>query len=117
MYVARIPAVLAIIAALLAAPSVRTQVSGLVSVDLSDVTATIAQRRNLDESLMPLSIQVSADVAAAVCGVALDVMVQHANRGGEGCVAKQPTPELERAVADRMKTDEEPAKPARPRTD
>lgn len=118
MKLARISTVLLAAASLAGAPSVRAQASGLVSVDLSEVTAAIAQQNKLDESLMPLSIQVPAEVAAAVCGVSLEAMVQQARRGGEGCVARQPTPELGRAVADRMKTDEEPtSKQGAPRGD
>jgi hypothetical protein len=108
MHVAKFSPALVVAAGvvLLAGPA-GSQNTGLVSVDLSKVSAQIAQRNRLDESQMPMSIQVPPAVAAAACAVPLASMVNHATRGGEGCVAVEHSPALDSAVASRMKTDEE----------
>jgi len=96
-----------------AAAPAHAQSSGLVSVDLREVAPAIAQRSGLDESMMPLSIQVPPEVAATACGVAPASMAQQATRGGEGCTARTSTPELERVVTQRMKADEAATSPTR----
>ncbi len=83
----------------------------LVSVDLTRVSAQIANRHGLDESLMPLSILVPAEVAARSCGGEGSVSTRQMS--APGCVVSTPSPELEAVVVQRMKADAPPPeKPA-----
>src|SRR4051812_9546679 len=73
-----------------------------VSVDLTKVSKTIADRLGVDESNMPLSMQLTPQQAAEVC---------EAGRGtppaaAGSCTASTSSASLDRMIMARMKTDE-----------
>ncbi|HYF21245.1 MAG TPA: hypothetical protein VEA40_25505 [Ramlibacter sp.] len=69
-----------------------------VSVDLTKVSGAVAQRIQMDESNMPMSLQVPPEVAAEVCG-------PQAARSA-ACVARESSPALDRMIATRMREDD-----------
>ena len=83
-----------------------------VSVDISGLAAAMAQRMNLDESKMPLSLMVSAEVASEACAVPIHRITP------AGCEATVPTGALDRLLAARMEANaplpEPPSRPAQP---
>lgn len=102
MHLRNAPSSLAM-AACLATSAAQSQ-QALVSVDLSDVSGQLAQRNGLDESLMPLSMLVPADVASRVCGMPVGSLALTA----AGCRASSSSVELDELVKERMKADEPP---------
>ncbi|MBK0393973.1 hypothetical protein [Ramlibacter algicola] len=81
-----------------------------VSVDLSRLAPAMAQRMNLDESRMPLSLLVPAAVAAEACAVPV------ARIAPAGCQASVHSGALDRVLAARMEADApSPDEPARAR--
>lgn len=91
-------------------PLAAAQPTGLVSVDLTQVAASMAQRLGVDESRMPLSIQVAPEVAAQACGLAAGALARKGAGGAEGCVAvAAASPLLDQVLLARMKRDEDPA--------
>lgn len=88
------------------AATAHAQTSGLVSVELTQVSTSIAERLQVDEARIPMSMQVPPDVAAQVCGVAPGAATPHAAPRGDGCLARQSTPELDRLLTARMKADD-----------
>ena len=81
-----------------------------VSVDLSHLAAAMAQRMNLDESRMPLSLLVPAKVASEACAVPLHRITP------AGCEATVPTGALDRLLAARMQADAPLPEPPGPAT-
>src|SRR5688500_5922800 len=74
------------------------QTSGMVSVELTQVSASLAERLKVDEARIPMSMQVPPDVAAQVCGVAPGAPSPQVAPRGDGCMARQSTPELDRLL-------------------
>lgn len=82
-----------------------------VSVDISGLAAAMAQRMNLDESRMPLSLLVPAKVASEACAVPVHRITP------AGCEATVHSGALDRLLAARMEANTpppEPPGPARP---
>jgi hypothetical protein len=84
----------------------QTQTSGLVSVELTEVHTTMAERLKVDEAKIPMSIQVPPQVAADVCGVAPGAPSPQVARAGDGCMARRSTPDLDKLITSRMKADD-----------
>lgn len=102
----RCGAALLSLAASVGAMDAQAQAQRMVSVDLVRVSADIAQRKGLDESLMPLSILVPAQMASQVCGISPQAL---AARGqGAGCEAEVTSAELDDLVSSRMRADAAP---------
>jgi hypothetical protein len=80
--------------------------SGLVSVELTQVSANIAERLKVDEAKMPMSIQVPPNVAAEVCGVTPGAPSAQVARSGDGCMARKSSPALDQLITSRMKADD-----------
>lgn len=72
--------------------------SPTISVDLTQVSADIAQRLGVDEANMPMSMQLPPDQAAQVCGSA----------ERNSCTATRSSSALDQLVGSRMKADETP---------
>lgn len=87
-----------------AAAQVNTS-AGLVTVNVQDVTilenflndTQIAALNNLN---VPITVQAPISVAAAVCGVAVNVLAQQKSRGDNDCDATSASGALARLVAD-----------------
>ena len=95
-------------AALMFAMQVQAQVqtSGLVSVELTEVSNNMAERLKVDEARIPMSIQVPPQVAAEVCGVAPGAPSAHRAREGDGCMARRSSPDLDKLITSRMRADD-----------
>jgi hypothetical protein len=85
-----------------AAQHALAQSSGGVSLDISEVSEGIAKRMGVDESRMPMSILVPVDVAAAACGVPRETLSPQGARGGGNCTAKQPVPQIDAILHERI---------------
>jgi hypothetical protein len=77
---------------------------GLVNVDISNVKADIAKNINVDVSQVPVNVQVPIDVAANVCGVAVNVLASQVPQGNATCTAKSTSSALNSAVQNQIKT-------------
>ena len=84
----------------------QTQTSGLVSVELTEVHTTMAERLKVDEAKIPMSIQVPPQVAADVCGIAPGAPSPQVARPGDGCMARRSSPDLDKLITSRMKADD-----------
>ena len=82
------------------------QTSGLVSVELTEVHTTMAERLKVDEAKIPMSIQVPPQVAAEVCGVAPGAPSAQVARAGDGCMARRSSPDLDKLITSRMQADD-----------
>ena len=83
----------------LSAP-VSAQDSGLVNVDLRNakILNNIANHLNINVSNVPITVQAPISVAAAVCGVSVDVLSNAINRGGASCYAQSTSGALTKIV-------------------
>ena len=93
-------------ALVLVAMQANAQTSGLVSVELTEVHTTMAERLKVDEAKIPMSIQVPPQVAAEVCGVAPGAASPQVARAGDGCMARRSSPDLDKLITSRMKADD-----------
>jgi len=84
----------------------QAQTSGLVSVELTEVHTTMAERLKVDEAKIPMSIQVPPQVAAEVCGVAPGAPSPTVARPGDGCMARRSSPDLDKLITSRMRADD-----------
>jgi hypothetical protein len=84
----------------------QTQTSGLVSVELTEVHTTMAERLKVDEAKIPMSIQVPPQVAADVCGVSPGAPSAQVARAGDGCMARRSSPDLDKLITSRMRADD-----------
>jgi len=68
----------------------QAQQAGLVNVDLrnANILSNIANHLNVNISNVPVTVQVPIDVAANVCGVAVDLLSQSYAKGGASCYAQ-----------------------------
>ena len=97
---------LALLTMTTAALSAHAQTSGLVSVELTEVHTTMAERLKVDEAKIPMSIQVPPQVAAEVCGISPGAPSPHVARAGDGCMARRSTPALDKLITSRMQADD-----------
>jgi hypothetical protein len=76
------------------------QDSGLVNVDLRNarILNNIANHLNVNVSNVPITVQAPISVAAAVCGVAVDVLSNAINKGGASCYAQSDSRALNKIV-------------------
>ncbi|MCI0348885.1 MAG: hypothetical protein L0Z53_05610 [Acidobacteriales bacterium] len=79
------------------------QQPSLVTVDVTDVRAEIAKSINVDVNQIPRNVRVPVDVAANVCGVAVDVLTQQMQQGTDRCKAKSTSSALNSAVQEHIK--------------
>lgn len=95
-------------AAALMTTTVRAQAptSGLVSVELTEVSSPLAERLKVDEAKIPMSIQVPPQVAAEVCGISPGAPSPHVARAGDGCMARRSSPALDKLISSRMQADD-----------
>ena len=87
---------------LAAAPALAQQ-AGLVNVSLTKVNTEIAKNINVDVSQIPVTVQVPIDVAANVCGVAVNVLSSQAQQGTASCDAKTTNEALNQIVQTQVK--------------
>ena len=97
---------LALLTMTTAALSAHAQTSGLVSVELTEVHTTMAERLKVDEAKIPMSIQVPPQVAAEVCGVSPGAPSPQVARAGDGCMARRSSPDLDKLITSRMQADD-----------
>lgn len=76
------------------------QDAGLVNVDLRNakVLNNIANHLNVNVSNVPITVQAPISVAAAVCGVTLDLLSNAINKGGASCYAQNTSRALNQIV-------------------
>jgi hypothetical protein len=84
-----------------AAGPVFAQQSGVVNVDIHNVANNIAQNLKVDVSQIPVTVQAPVTVAAAVCGVAANVLSQQA--AGSSCTATTTNTALNTIVQQQIK--------------
>ena len=80
------------------------QQAGLVNVDLrnANILSNIANHLNVNVSNVPITVQAPISVAAAVCGVAIDVLSSAINHGGASCYAQSSSRALNKIVQNVM---------------
>jgi histidinol dehydrogenase len=76
------------------------QQSGLVNVDLRNakILDNVANHLNVNVSNVPVTVQVPIDVAANVCGVAVDLLSQAYKSGSANCYAQGTSKALDKQV-------------------
>jgi redox-regulated HSP33 family molecular chaperone len=79
------------------------QEQGMVSVDLHEIRADIAKNMNLNASQIPLTVEVSTDVAATACDMSVSDLKDQAKSGEPKCTAKKNSQALERIVKSELK--------------
>ena len=93
-------------AAFCAAPFASAQQqSGMITVDISGVSAAVAKNLSVDAAQVPATIQAPVGVAAKACGVAANVLTQQGGTGGAAtCQARNTDAALEQLVQKELKT-------------
>jgi len=76
--------------------------NNLINVNLSNIKADIAKNINVNVSQIPVTVQAPIDVAAAVCGVSVDVLTAQAKQGNSSCTAKNDTSALNSIVQNQL---------------
>ncbi len=79
------------------------QQTGLVNVNISNVRTEIAKNINVDVSQIPVTVQAPIDVAANVCGIAVDVLTSQVQQGNASCTAKNTSTALNDIVQNQLK--------------
>lgn len=82
----------------------QVQANNLVNVNVSNIKADIAKNINVDVSQVPVTVQAPIDVAAAVCGVAVNVLTSQLQQGNNTCTANSTNTALNRIVQDQIKS-------------
>lgn len=78
--------------------------SGMITVDISGVSTSLAKNLSVDAAQVPATVQVPVGVAAKACGVAANVLTQQGGSGTAGtCQAKVTDTALEQLVQKEMK--------------
>ena len=88
---------------LMATAALAQQPAGSVNVNITDVRAEIAKNIKVDMSQIPRDVRVPIEVAANVCGVAVDVLTSQVQQGTDRCKAKSTSSALNSAVQDEVK--------------
>ena len=71
----------------------------VIIVDIKAVVNQIGQNIDAEASLLPLTVQAPARVAAEVCGVPMNVLSAQGSSGGAvGCTATITSPDLDKIV-------------------
>jgi hypothetical protein len=76
----------------------------LVNVNISNIKTDIAKNINVDVSQIPVTVQAPIDVAAAVCGVSVDVLTSQTQQGNNTCTAKTTNSALNQIVQNQVKS-------------
>lgn len=75
------------------------QQSGMITVDISGVSASVAKNLNIDAAQVPATILVPVAVAAKACGVAANVLTQQGGTGTPAtCQAKNADADLAQLI-------------------
>jgi hypothetical protein len=82
------------------APSVPT----LINVNLQNVLNNLSVSLQVNRNSIPVTAQVPIDVAAAVCGVSVEVLAASAANGHGTCTATTTTPQLNQVVQQQIST-------------
>jgi hypothetical protein len=79
---------------------VSAQDSGLVNVDLRNakILNNIANHLNVNVNNVPITVQAPISVAAAVCGVAVEVLSNAVNNEGASCYAQSTSRALNKII-------------------
>jgi hypothetical protein len=77
--------------------------SNLVNVNVSNIKTDIAKNINVDVSQIPVTVQAPIDVAAAVCGIGVDVLTSQVAQGNNTCTAKSTNTALNTIVQNQIK--------------
>lgn len=97
-------------AAAFAAPIASAQQSGMITVDMSAVSASVAKNLSVEAAQVPATIQVPVGIAAKACGVSASVLTQQGGTGAPAtCQAKTSDTALEQLVQKEMKNTATPA--------
>ncbi len=78
--------------------------SNLVNVNVSNIKTDIAKNINVDVSQIPITVQAPIDVAAAVCGIAVDALTSQVQQGNNTCTAKTDTSAINTIVQNQLKS-------------
>ncbi len=90
--------------ALIATPvSAQLVGGGLVVVNVSDVIDDIAVDLNVSENQIPVTVQVPVAVAAAICGLDVNVLAKQRQDGERTCDATSNNAALNKIVQKQMK--------------
>lgn len=82
----------------------QVQAANLVNVNVSNIKADIAKNINVDVSQVPVTVQAPIDVAAAVCGLSVDVLTSQLQQGNNTCTAKSTNTALNQTVQNQIKS-------------
>src|SRR5438477_11688840 len=78
--------------------------NNLINVNVSNIKTDIAKNINVDVSQIPVTVQAPIDVAAAVCGVSVDVLTSQTQQGNNTCTAKTTNSALNQIVQNQVKS-------------
>lgn len=78
------------------------ELDGLVNVNIQDVLQDIAIDLNIEETNIPVTIQLPITIAANVCDVNVNLLSAQADTGGATCTAVTGSPELTQIVQQEM---------------
>lgn len=95
-------AALTFTSALAAAQTTTPELDGLVNVNIQDVLQDIAVDLNVEETNIPVTLQVPVSVAANVCDVDVNVLSAELDTGEATCVAVTGSQELTQIVQQEM---------------
>jgi hypothetical protein len=79
---------------------------GMVTVELRNVSPTVASNINIDASRLPATVQLPIGVAAQVCGIDASVLAQRT--GDNRCLATTTSTALDQAVQRQLRDDTGP---------
>lgn len=86
----------------LAAAQTTPELDGLVNVNIQDVLQDIAIDLNIEETNIPVTIQLPISIAANVCDVNVNLLSAQADSGGATCTAVTGSQELTQIVQQEM---------------
>lgn len=81
----------------------QAQSTGMVAVDVSGVSATIAKNISVDAAQIPATVQVPIGVAANVCGISASTLATRHSPSAAPCQAKSTTVALDQVVQKTLK--------------
>ncbi len=82
----------------IAPAAIAQQSPGLLSVNIANVARHIAKNLNVDVGQVPMMVQIHLDLAAQVCNIPADVLVERHRSGIGTCTAEVTNTELDQTV-------------------
>ncbi len=75
-----------------------------ITVNISNIAGSIAQKMNINVKQIPAAVQAPPGVAATVCNVGVDVLESQAKNPNASCSAETSSEDLEKIIQVQLKT-------------